>query len=390
MPTYYAPNHNRLLDLENHILQQQPGAKVSPKRSEWQTVQRSKPLQSAKRQAENPSQAFSKQQRRPTVSKKSSMSPKSKQVQPPRSKASPNSVLHHSASEKPRSMHPEGMKESYQKLAGQMGKHYSPRSSAAQKRNNDLPEISTPISQEVVEDFAATQSPTRRQQTIVPPAAEFASISPSSAQPSWKGLAKSIRQAKQGISDSDSGFESNNTGLDQSTIQTEFSYSAFNKPSIQRAQNRTSIQRVLEKGISQKRNQQQEDSSSEEIATAPVTIDVMPTITTKEESRVTTVAAMFSQDLDLAAATQVEELTRECVVESEELLTNTRPYTDNASAPVMANSDDAQKIQHPIPTAEPINLKSRAIQLYQFSRPYVVDCLTLFQRKIHNFKETHD
>ena len=371
MSTYYAPNHNRLIDLENHILHQQSGAKVSSKRSEWQTVQRSKPLQSAKRQAENSSQTFSKQQRRPTVSKKSSMSLKSKQVQPPRS------------------MHPEGVKESYRKLAGQMGKHYSPRSSAAQKKNNDLPVISTPISQEVVEDFAATESSKRRQQTIDPPAAAFASIS-RSAQPSWKGLAKSIRQAKQGISDSDSGFESNNTGLDQSTIQTEFTNSAFDKPSIQRAQNRTSIQRVLEEVISQERNQQQEDLSSVEIAAVPVTIDVMPTITTKEESRVTTVAAMFSQDLDLAAAIQVEELTWEPFVESEELLTNTRPYTDNASAPVMANSDDAQKIQHPIPAAEPISLKDRAIQLYQFSRPYVVDCLTLFQRKIHHFKETHD
>ncbi len=389
MSTYYAPNHNRLLDLENHILQQQSGAKVSPKRSEWQPVQQLKPLQSPKRQAETLSQAFSKQQRRPTVSKKSPMSPKSKQVQPPRSKASPNSVPHHSASEKPRSMHPEGVKESYRKLAGQMGKHYSPRSSAAQKKNNDLPVISTPISQEVVEDFAATESPKRRQQTIDPPAAAFASISPS-AQPSWKGLAKSIRQAKQGVSDSDSGFESNNTGLDQSTIQTEFTNSAFDKPSIQRVQNRTSIQRVLEEGISQERNQQQEDSSSEETATAPVTIDVMPTITTKEESRVTTVAAMFSQDLDLTAATQVKELTREPVVESEELLTNTRPYTDNASAPVMANSDNAQKIEHPIPTAKPISLKGKAIQLYQFSRPYVVDYLTLFQRKTHHFKETHD
>ncbi|MEO1395811.1 MAG: hypothetical protein AAFV90_23180 [Cyanobacteria bacterium J06634_5] len=224
MSAYVSPNHNRLLDLEHHLQHQQP-------------VPRQAPPSARRSQKQQTSKVFSTQPAA-HVSERVSMPP------------SPTMTTH-------------GPPGSYRQLAAQMGQHYYPHKSVALKprqqrvkndlaqqtrakehlAKNELPDVPTPISLDVVEAFEATLVSQSSPKT--------------SPQPSWSGLAHSIQNARLGLTDP--ALEVNPSDL---AFKTEPQPAATDW--------------ALDEIFTDENNPPEATTSTEPALAPPVTLDVIP------------------------------------------------------------------------------------------------------------------
>lgn len=203
MPTYHPPNHNRLLDLEHHLQRQQHGTTAPRQPLRQQSAQRQRsyrelfnPLPKAKAEChqEHESQVNPRQQPHSQRSKSPSG----------RNPSQSNADRAFAAPQHLQSRNSKKSAGSYRQLASEMGKHTYSRTSGEQPMPEDLIEIQTCIKQEVSESDTVSMPATGKQQAMPSPVELSASPATNAApQPQWKQLAKTIRQARLKINDTE-------------------------------------------------------------------------------------------------------------------------------------------------------------------------------------------
>lgn len=417
MSAYHPPHHNRLLDLELDLRHKQPGATAPSKGPRVRSVQGRRTYRQL---VSDPVTPRAEKQPAPRQPKILSLQQQARLGEPQSRRTQAQSGVNRAAAtpQNRRPRNSDSSAGSYRRLASQMGKYYNPRKPFAQTPRNDLPEIQTPIRPEVVEDFASAAPPKRKQRPLPSPIDYPTSSSTSMApQPKCQGLARTIRQARLGIIESEPKAtadmrgdnqqreqewaideallqdpESHGPASDQFSEPAETSGCLFNEPMTRPAQDRTSLHNLPQNEMPAEKDRHDDPPLFVRAPSSPVTIDVIPVDeTSNEPNRATPTSTVFTQDLDMAIAIQVEESSLDPAAEAEEAQTNSRPADGNASAPEMSGTEgDAQNVENPTPTAVPMNLKGRVLQFYKLAcRPQIEKRLARFQRKLQRLKETH-